>query len=104
MALLFSVGGAVGGMLLREILDSSFHDVDDLRREIKIPVLVTIPQIVTTSDLWRTRFRQGIGAIALSLSVVVIVGVMYRVVHGNEQITRSLFRTSAANQFIDVRK
>ena len=103
MALLFSVGGAVGGMFLREILDSSFHEVDDLRRSIKIPVLVTIPRIVTTSDLWRTRFRQGIGALALSLSVVVIVGVMYRVVHGNEQITRGLFRTGVANQLTDAR-
>lgn len=103
MALLLSVGAAVGGMFLREILDSSFHDADDLRREIKVPLLVTIPRIVTTSDLWRTRFRQGIGALALSLSVVVIVGVMYRIVHGNEQITRSLFRTGVANQLTDGR-
>jgi polysaccharide chain length determinant protein (PEP-CTERM system associated) len=103
MALVFSVGGAVGGMFLREILDSSFHDVDDLRQAIKIPILVTIPCIVTTSDLWRTRIRQGIGALALSLSVVVIIGVMYRVVHGNEQITRSLFRPGVANQLTDGR-
>lgn len=103
MALLFSVGGAVAGMFLREILDSSFHDVDDLRQSVKAPILITIPRIVTTSDLWSTRFRQGIGALAVSLSVVVIVGVMYRVVNGNESITRSLFRTGVANQLTDAR-
>jgi hypothetical protein len=101
MAILLSVGGAIGGMFVREILDSSFHDVEELRQSIKVPVLIAIPRIVSTSDLWRTRFRQGIGAVALSLSVLVIVGIMYRVVQGNEEITRSLFNTSATNQLID---
>ncbi len=85
-------------MLLREMLDASFHHVDDLRNSVKVPVLVTIPRIVTTTDLWRGRFRQGVGAVALTLSVVVIVGVMYRVVAGNESLTRTFLPSGSPNQ------
>jgi len=98
-ALIASLGAAIGSMFLREILDSSFHDVDDVRRSIKAPVLVTIPRIVTTSDLWRERFRHGISAAALALSVIVIIGVTYRVVADNERLTRALFGASA-NQLL----
>jgi polysaccharide chain length determinant protein (PEP-CTERM system associated) len=94
-ALIASLGAGVGAIILRELLDTSFHDVDDLRRSIKAPVLVTIPRIVTTSDLWRTRFRQGVGVAALALSVIVIIGVTYRVAVNNEKLTRSLFGASA---------
>jgi polysaccharide chain length determinant protein (PEP-CTERM system associated) len=98
-ALIASLGVGLGAILLRELLDSSFHDVDDLRRAIKAPVLVTIPRIVTTTDLWRTRFRQGVGAAALALSVLVVIGVTYRMVANNEQLTRSFFSASA-NQLL----
>jgi polysaccharide chain length determinant protein (PEP-CTERM system associated) len=98
VALFVSLGAALGSMLLREMLDTSFHDVDDLRSSVKVPVLISIPRIVTTTDLWRGRFRQGIGAVALTLSVVVIIGVMYRVVTGNENLTRTLLRSDSPNQ------
>jgi polysaccharide chain length determinant protein (PEP-CTERM system associated) len=98
VALFVILGAALGSMLLREMLDTSFHNVDDLRSSVKVPVLISIPRIVTTPDLWRGRFRQGIGAVALTLSVVVIIGVMYRVVIGNENLTRSLLRSDSPNQ------
>ena len=98
VAIMLSLGAAIGSMLLREMLDASFHDVDDLRNSVKVPVLVAIPRIVTTTDLWRGRFRQGVGAVALTLSIVVIVTVMYRVVAGNESLTRTLLRSGSPNQ------
>ena len=45
--LALSLGSAVGGVVLREMLDSSFHHVSDLKKSVKIPVLIAIPQIVT---------------------------------------------------------
>jgi protein tyrosine kinase modulator len=101
VALFVSLGAALGSMLLREMLDASFHDVDDLRSSVKVPVLISIPRIVTTTDLWRGRFRQGIGAVALTLSVIVIIGVMYRVVTGNENLTRTLLRSDSPNQMLE---
>jgi len=101
VALMLSLGAAIGSMLLREMWDASFHDAEDLRNVVKIPVLVTIPRIVTTADLWRGRFRTGIGAVALALSVVVIIGVIHRVVAGNENLTRTLLRSESPNQMRD---
>src|SRR5581483_545242 len=100
MALFASLGAAVGGMFLRELLDTSFHDVDALRRAVTVPVLITIPRIVTTTELWQGRFRQGIGAVALALSVLVIVGITYRTVTGNENLTRTLLRSGSPNQLL----
>lgn len=50
ITLVLSLGAAVGGVLLREIQDTSFHRVDDLKKFVKIPVLVSITQIVTDRD------------------------------------------------------
>ena len=99
-ALFLSLVAAVGGMFLREMLDSSFHDVDVLRRSVKIPVLVTIPRIFTTADLWHMHMRQAIGATALALSILVIIGVVYRVVAGNEQMARSLLGSGSINALL----
>src|SRR4029453_8098754 len=60
MTLAGSVGLAVAAVLLAEKLDTSFHDVDELRAFSNVPVLVSIPKIATKTDLarraWRMRF------------------------------------------------
>ena len=90
--LALGLAAAVGGAFLREILDSSFHRVDDLKKFIKIPVLVAIPQIVTNGDRYRRRLYNSFGVIALVTSLIIIVGVSYRIANGNEQLVR-LFGT-----------
>ncbi|MGE0823696.1 MAG: GNVR domain-containing protein [Candidatus Binatia bacterium] len=100
LALFVSLGVAGGGVVLREMLDTSFHEVDDLKRFVKVPVLVTIPRIVTTADLWQKRFRQGLGAAALAVSLIVLVGAAYRFASGNEGVTRLLLGTSGGNQLL----
>ena len=100
LALFLSLGVAIGGSILWEMVDSSFHNVEDLRRQVKVPVLISIPRIVTTAELWRGRLRQGIGIAALTLSVLVIVGILYRVVPGNESLTRTLLRSGGPNQLL----
>src|SRR6266403_4530167 len=44
MALIGSIGIAVGAVLLAEHIDTSFHSVEDLRAFSAVPVLVSIPR------------------------------------------------------------
>lgn len=84
-----SLAAAVGGVFLWEILDTSFHRVDDLKKFVKIPVLVAIPQIVTNEDRRRRRLYNGFGVVALVTSLIILVSASYRIANGNEQLVRS---------------
>jgi polysaccharide biosynthesis transport protein len=92
MALVVSLGLAVGAVVLAENIDTSFHSVDDLRAFSPVPVLVSIPRIVTHIDLrrarWRMRFATGVALVSL----VMIVGLAFVVANGNEQLVSLLAR------------
>jgi polysaccharide biosynthesis transport protein len=92
MALVVSLGLAVGAVVLAENIDTSFHSVDDLRAFSPVPVLVSIPRIVTHLDLrrarWRMRFATGVALVSL----VMIVGLAFVVANGNEQLVSLLAR------------
>lgn len=92
ITLVLSVGAAVGGVLLREIQDTSFHRVDDLKKFVKIPVLISITRIVTDRDRYSRHLYNGLGVVVLVVSLIVLVNVSYRVANGNEQLVR-LFGT-----------
>jgi protein tyrosine kinase modulator len=92
MAVALSLGLAVGAVVLAEHLDTSFHSVDDLRAFSPVPVLVSIPRIVTTLDLRRVRWRLRLGVGVALIGLVMIVGITYVVAHGNEQLVALLLR------------
>lgn len=92
MGLMLSTGAAVGVALLAETRDTSFHTVDDLRGFTSVPVLVSIPPIVTGRELVRRRARLALGALATALGVVVIVATMSYIATDNELLLRILTR------------
>jgi polysaccharide biosynthesis transport protein len=79
MGLLASLGLAAGVMFLREQLDTSFHTVEDLRAFSPLPVLASLPRIVTKSDTRRRRWRFVGATIATVLSLALIVSASYLV-------------------------
>jgi len=87
-----AIGLAVGAVLLAERVDTSFHDVDDLRAFSNVPVLVSIPRIVTRTDLRRKWWRMRLAATGALVGLVMIVGVTYVVAHGNERLVLLLIR------------
>jgi polysaccharide chain length determinant protein (PEP-CTERM system associated) len=89
---LFSIGAAAAAVVLAERLDTSFHTVDDLRAFTKIPVLVTIPRIVSAADANRRRRRLGLAAVSIPLGLALVVLASYYVAHGNEQLVSMLSR------------
>jgi polysaccharide chain length determinant protein (PEP-CTERM system associated) len=80
----------VGAMVLAEILDTSFHSVDDLRSFSAVPVLVAIPRIVTEADASRRRTRFRAAAAAVLAGLVLTAGASYLVASENETLTNLL--------------
>ena len=87
-----SLGLAVGPVLLAEHFDTSFHEVDDLRAFSNVPVLISIPRIVTRSDLDRGSWRMRLAAGAAFVGIAVIVGLAYVAANGNERLVLLLTR------------
>jgi polysaccharide chain length determinant protein (PEP-CTERM system associated) len=96
IALVGSLGLAVGAVVLAEQVDTSFHTVDDLRAFSAVPVLVSIPRIMTRADLRRRRWRMRLGAGAAVIGLVAVVGLAYFAANGNEHLVSLLGRSGGS--------
>jgi protein tyrosine kinase modulator len=97
-ALTLSFGLAIGGMMLVEQWDRSFHDVESLRAFTKVPILVRIPQIVTKGDRVRSYRRVVFRTAASVISFVLIVGVFSYLAWDNEQLVWMLSESKPPQQ------
>jgi hypothetical protein len=95
-ALAGSLGLALGVVLLAEKIDTSFHGVDELRAFSGVPVLVSIPLIVTQSARRRRRWRMRLGVAATCILLALIAGAGYVTAHGNERLVAMLGRGSGS--------
>lgn len=86
---------AVGAVFLAERLDTSFHGVDELRAFTRVPVLASIPRIVTRGDTWRRRLRTGAGAVLAGVGLILVVRVSHDLGHVGEQLVWMLAQRSA---------
>jgi protein tyrosine kinase modulator len=86
LGLLLSVAATAVAVALAEQFDTSFHTVDDLRAFTKIPVLATIPCLVSATDADRRRRRRQLAAVSIPLALALVVLASYRFAHGNEQL------------------
>jgi protein tyrosine kinase modulator len=84
---------AAAAVILAEKFDASFHTVEQVRGRTSLPVLVSIPRIVSDADIaWqRTRFR--LATMATGVGLVVLVAASYFLAHGNEQLVGLLLRS-----------
>jgi hypothetical protein len=57
-----------------------------------IPVLVTIPEIVTRGDRYRRRFRFALGAVGAVFGLAAVIGGSYLLVTTNSQFAALLLR------------
>src|SRR5262245_38234930 len=92
MILASAVGLAVAAAVLAEHLDTSFHDVDQLRAFSNVPVLVSIPRIVTPTDIRRGWWRMRLAATAALVGLLMIVSLAYVAAKGNEGLVLLLAR------------
>lgn len=90
LGLALSVALGVGAMILAEIVDTSFHSVDELRSFSTLPVLVAIPRIITEADVRQRRTRFRLAATLAVAGMVLMVGTAYFAASNNEALTNLL--------------
>jgi polysaccharide chain length determinant protein (PEP-CTERM system associated) len=90
VSLVLSLGLAGGAVMVAEMLDTSFHSAKELRDFSIVPVLVSIPRIVTHADRQREQRRFHLAAAGAMLGLVLIAGASYFIGHGNEQLVQML--------------
>jgi hypothetical protein len=74
----------MGMALLAEARDTSCHTIDDVRAVTSVPVLVSIPPIVTETDV-RRRLRQfALAALAATSSVVALADASFHLARSND--------------------
>ena len=96
MALVGSLGLAAGAVALVEKADTSFHTLDELRAFSVVPVLVSIPRIVTETDRRRRQWHLRLAASAAVVGLVVIVSSAYFAAHENEYLVSLLGRSAGS--------
>jgi polysaccharide chain length determinant protein (PEP-CTERM system associated) len=96
LCLAVSLALGVGVMLLAEMLDTSFHTSDDLRSYTTVPVLVSIPRIVSEGDSRRERWRFRLATVGVVVSLVIVSASCYFFAYGNEQLAQLLSRGGRA--------
>ena len=84
---------AAAAAALAEALDGSFHSADDVAAFTRVPVLASIPLIVTAGDRRRSRLRAALVAAALVLGVAGLVHAAHRVARGQETLVAMLARS-----------
>jgi polysaccharide chain length determinant protein (PEP-CTERM system associated) len=86
IGLVLAVGLAAGAVLLAEQIDTSFHTLDELRAATPVPVLASIPRLVTTEDRRAARRRGALVGAAAVAGLVLLTGAAWWLGHGNEQL------------------
>lgn len=90
--LLMAAGAAAGAMMVAERADTSIHGAEALRAFTRVPVLVSIPLIVTRAEgRWR-RLKRAAMLLAAAGMLAALTGLAYRAAHQYEQIVYILSR------------
>ncbi|MGE5624357.1 MAG: GumC family protein [Bacillota bacterium] len=92
IGLILCLALSAAAVFTAEQFDTSFHTVDELRSFTRVPVLASIPMIVTPRDVWKRRLRLTTAAASLVVALGVVAGVSHFVGHGNQALVWSLSR------------
>jgi polysaccharide chain length determinant protein (PEP-CTERM system associated) len=84
--LIFSLVLAGAAVLIAEKLDTSFHTLDELRSLTRIPVLASIPRILTPGDVVRRRLRACLAVALTAVALTAGMGSTYAVARENEPL------------------
>ena len=90
LGLLLALGLATGAVLLVESLDTSFHAVEELRAFSQVPVLPSLPRIVTAVEVRRRRWRFACTTVSTLLLLGLLAGLTHIMAKDNTQLARLL--------------
>jgi hypothetical protein len=85
--LVLSIGLAVGAVLLSQQLDTTSHNIEDLRAFVSVPMLIGIPLIATATERRQRWQRFTLTTISIVVGLIIIIAGS-RALAGNDQIVR----------------
>lgn len=78
-----AVGASVLAVVIAEQVDTSYRTVDEIRATAPVPVLSTIPRIVTEGDRLRSLHQRRLATAAAAVGLLLVVGSSFAVARNN---------------------
>ena len=85
-----ALGSAGVAVVLAEQLDTSYRRVEEVRTTAGVPVLSTIPRIVTEKDRRAALRHRRLAAAAVAGGLLLVVGTSFVVAHNNQSLVSGL--------------
>lgn len=95
MAIVLAIGLTAGVTFMAEQLDVSFHSASQLHGYTRVPVLASIPHIVTPADSLRRRAEIIMLMVAMVIALLILIQLFRMMGSGNETIVWLLARRGA---------
>jgi polysaccharide chain length determinant protein (PEP-CTERM system associated) len=92
-AVLAALGAAGAAVSLAERLDTSFKSADEIRDFTPVPVLASIPRMVTEAEIRSRRLRFLATAVSLLLAMGVLIHASHMVARDNDALVSMLSRS-----------
>jgi len=73
LTLVLAIGSGCGLAYLKEMLDTSFKDPDEVEKELELPVLLTLPIRYTERELRRIKMRKILAYSSVSVGFIASV-------------------------------
>ena len=77
LGFIMALGFAGAALFLLEKWDRSFHSIAQIRRFTQLPVLASIPRVLTTRDRWQRRARFGLLSVIFAAGLLALAGCSY---------------------------
>jgi hypothetical protein len=90
IGLVLALGTAAAAVVLAEQVDTSYRRADEVRDTAGVPLLSTIPRIVTDADRTTARRQRGLAMAAMAVALVLVVGGSFFVARGNQSLVTML--------------
>ena len=96
VGLVLALGAAGAAVVLAEQVDTSYRRADEVRDTAGVPVLSTIPRIITDADRTTARRQRGLAMAAVAVALVLVVGGSFFVAHDNQSLVSMLSPDASA--------
>jgi hypothetical protein len=98
VGLALALGAAGVAVVLAEQVDTSYRRADELRATAGVPVLSTIPRIVTEADRLSTLRQRRLVMGAVAGGLLLVVGASFAVAHNNQSLVSLLTPDTTARR------
>jgi polysaccharide chain length determinant protein (PEP-CTERM system associated) len=93
-----ALGAAGVAVILAEQVDTSYRRADEVRATTAVPVLSTIPRIVTEADRLAWLRHRRLAAAAVAAGLLLVVGTSFVVAHNNQSLVSLLTPDTTAKR------